>query len=131
MPLRPYRLCERCSAMTRDRFCAEHGPRRRRPAKSAHQRGYGRDWRKAREAYLQADAQHRLCWACLFNEKVALMSDLHHVIPLREGGTHDWTNLRSLCKSHHMWITQIETRGGWEAAARALRNPLPLEEIGR
>lgn len=59
------------------------------------------------------------------------MEDLHHIIPRSEGGTDDYTNLRSLCKKHHMWITAIERIEGWQEAVRALRKPLPLEEIGQ
>ena len=56
-------------------------------------RGYGRAWMKIRRAYL---ATHPECAKC-----GAPAKQVDHVTPLREGGTHLWTNLQSLCLRCH------------------------------
>lgn len=59
---------------------------------SAAKRGYDRRWRLIRAAFLKA---HPAC-AC-----GAAATEADHRLPLRDGGTHAWSNLRALCKSCH------------------------------
>lgn len=61
-------------------------------------RRYGARWRKIRTAYITA---HPLCEDCLAAGRYTPAQEVHHVIPLEHGGTHDQANLRSLCKPCH------------------------------
>ena len=105
--------------------CAEHEIQRRhheaqrkreydqhRPSSS--QRGYGVEWRQIRDEYL---AHHPACTRC---GKVAI--DVHHKIPLRRGGSSEWSNLEALCHRCHSSVTmrdsvQGKRRGGEGAVA--------------
>ena len=78
-----------CPAHTRE---AEAG----RPSSSA--RGYGARWRRIRRMHLCANP---LCEDCRAQGRVTPATEVHHVVPLRDGGTHGETNLRALCKSCH------------------------------
>jgi 5-methylcytosine-specific restriction enzyme A len=90
-----------CGTLIRGRrgHCSEHGGevRRRQDAArpSAHRRGYDRDWRQRREAFL---AEHPDCMrpGC---DAEAMVVD--HILPLSEGGTDEEDNLQSLCKPCH------------------------------
>lgn len=50
-----------------------------------------------RRAYL---ACHPVCAMC-----GAPAEEVHHVLPIREGGSHDWDNLQALCSRCHGMIT--------------------------
>lgn len=133
MNARPYRRCDRCGGATRDRRCATcaAGVRPRKIGASASQRGYGAPWRKRRAAFFLEEPEHRLCFCCDQFEVAEFAAELHHVKPRREGGSDDSANLRGICAPHHRWITNIETREGWVAAARMLNHAIAVEEIGR
>jgi len=69
---------------------------------SAALRGYDRDWRALRAAYLR---HHPTCARC---GRAATMVD--HRIPLRAGGARlDVSNLRALCWSCHRRLTALAT----------------------
>lgn len=72
---------------------------------SAAKRGYDRRWRKLRLMYLRA---HPICEE---PECGAASFDVHHIIPLSEGGTNAWENLQALCHSCHSKKTAEEMRG--------------------
>ncbi len=38
---------------------------------------------------------------CYKEGRMTLMEEVHHIIPVSKGGTHDRSNLMSLCKSCH------------------------------
>jgi len=42
---------------------------------------------------------------CLQNDRLTSMQEVHHIIPLSQGGTNDLDNLMSLCKSCHSSIS--------------------------
>ncbi|MCP4426911.1 MAG: HNH endonuclease [Chloroflexi bacterium] len=65
--------------------------RDRRPSAAA--RGYDREWRRIRAAFLT-----RYKWCSVCGEPA---TEVDHIIPLRDGGTHRRDNLQSMCKSHH------------------------------
>jgi len=69
---------------------------------TAASRGYDARWRKARAAYLK---RHPICVVCLSMSRTRAAQEVHHIIPLREGGTHAEANLQALCKSCHSRIT--------------------------
>jgi 5-methylcytosine-specific restriction enzyme A len=68
-------------------------PDRRRPNSAA--RGYGRPWRKVRNAYLTA---HPYCEAPGCTE---LGVAVDHKLSRKRGGSDDESNLQSLCRHHH------------------------------
>lgn len=74
------------------------------------QRGYDRDWQKIRKAYI---AKHPYCAQC---GRYAVIVD--HILPLRRGGTHDASNLQSMCRACHSGKT-VTQDGGYGNAARA------------
>jgi 5-methylcytosine-specific restriction enzyme A len=70
---------------------------------SAAARGYGGAWRKIRNAYLR---EHPLCAHCLEAGRTTAATEVDHVLPLRQGGTHSRANLQSMCHPCHMAKTQ-------------------------
>ena len=65
---------------------------------TAAQRGYDARWRRVRAWYLK---RHPLCLDCQGEGRVAPATEVHHIVALRDGGTHEETNLTALCKSCH------------------------------
>ena len=67
---------------------------------SAHARGYTRAWAVIRKAFLQRSP---LCHDCGREKppRVEPATEVHHLVKLAEGGTHDESNLLGLCKRHH------------------------------
>ena len=63
-----------------------------------HNRRYGHDWRQIRNRYI---SMHPLCEVCLLSGKLNPADEVHHIVSLDNGGTHDDDNLQSLCKSCH------------------------------
>ena len=78
-------------------------PKDNRP--SSHQRGYGRAWQVIRKYIL---SRNPLCRECERLGLVSLATDVHHIKPLRDGGTHETDNLMPLCHSCHSTITGRE-----------------------
>ena len=79
---------------------------------SAASRGYGRDWRRVREAHLRAEP---LCRFCLATGVVRAAEEVDHIVPIERapGLRLVDANLRSLCKTCHSRRTASE-----QAAAR-------------
>ncbi|MDT3768202.1 HNH endonuclease [Gleimia hominis] len=112
MPVKPARPCSHpgCPELTHKRYCETHAK-----AEDARYRKYQRDpainkrydsrWRKIRAAYV---AQHPLCEDCLKQGRYTPVQEVHHVLPLEHGGTHDFGNLRSLCKPCHSRQTALD-----------------------
>ena len=69
-------------------------------------RRYGRVWKRIRDSYAKA---HPYCEMCYAEGVMTPMEEVHHKLPLRDGGTHDSSNLISLCKFHH---ASIHARSG-------------------
>lgn len=99
---RAARVCpERgCTTLIRGsaRYCPQHTKEHRnddydarRP--SSGERGYDSKWQAIRAKYLK---EHPYCVVC-----GQPATEVDHIIPLRQGGTHDWDNLRAMCKPHH------------------------------
>ena len=108
MPLKPKHPCgwPGCPNLTDKAYCPEHTKAanrryekyRRDPQTSSR---YGKAWQVARKKY---KAKHPLCEMCLADGKAVPMEQVHHIVPLSQGGTHDENNLMSLCKSCHSRI---------------------------
>lgn len=50
-------------------------------------------------------AAHPLCEECKRQEKLTPAAEVHHILPLSRGGTHDRSNLMALCTPCHSAIT--------------------------
>jgi 5-methylcytosine-specific restriction protein A len=62
-------------------------------------RGYDRQWRKVRLAYLQCNP---LCEQCLKEGITTPALDVDHIVPLSKGGERlDFDNLQALCRRCH------------------------------
>ena len=59
---------------------------------------YGRAWKRIRDRYAAA---HPLCELCLKEGRLTPVEEVHHIVPLSQGGTHRNDNLMSLCQSCH------------------------------
>ena len=105
VPSKPKRPCSApgCPELTRDRFCPLHAKKADKNYRKFQRdprinKRYGARWRRIRAAYI---AQHPLCEDCLDKGLTTPVAEVHHVLPLDHGGSHDFSNLRSLCKPCH------------------------------
>lgn len=107
MPMKPKRPCRfpGCPNLCEDgeQYCEEH----RKLAEKQYEhftRGYstgkryGRAWTRIRTRYVH---KHPLCEMCLKEGRYVPVEEVHHIVPLSEGGTNDESNLMSLCRSCH------------------------------
>ena len=108
VPRRPKRPCSHpgCPNLTDGRFCKAHQKEEnkryeRYERDPAIKRRYGRAWKRIRDSYA---ASHPLCEECLKNGIYVPTEEIHHKLPLSQGGTHDRDNLIALCKSCHAGI---------------------------
>lgn len=79
------------------RYCPPHEKERQRDVNARRSPGYkepyGGEWKRIRAAHLD---EYPYCAKC-----GAPATDVHHIRPLRQGGTHDESNLQSLCRACH------------------------------
>ncbi len=85
--MRP-RPCLTCGALTLGSYCPNH--------KGTGQRGSGNGWLRVRALVLARDGH-----ACVVCGQRTPTLEVGHVIPKRNGGTDEFTNLRTLCRAHH------------------------------
>ena len=121
MPRKPLRACSYpgCPALTDGQYCPEH-----RKLAAAHynryerdpamQKRYGGAWPRIRALFL---AVHPLCTVCQREGRVMAAEEVHHILPLSQGGTHAEDNLMALCKECHSRITAREG-GRWSPPRR-------------
>jgi len=112
MPYKPKKPCAHpgCPALTNARFCPAHAKQdaqeyakyRRDPAT---RKRYGRAWKRIRDRYIAA---HPLCEQCDVAGRIVPAQEVHHIIPLSEGGTHAADNLMALCTPCHSGFTLAE-----------------------
>jgi len=112
MPYKPKKPCTHpgCSKLVSGRFCDNHAKQdareyeryRRNPAT---RKRYGRAWKRIRDRYI---AKHPLCEQCEEFGQLTPAQEVHHIVPLSEGGTHDESNLMSLCTACHSGKTLTE-----------------------
>ena len=117
MPSKPLRPCSHigCKQVTAERFCKEHQSQYRQQQDkyrgSAHERGYGRRWQRARLIHL---AEHPLCKMCADDGVIKAAVVVDHITPHKGNDTLFWdsvTNWQSLCKQHHDKKTATEDGG--------------------
>ena len=116
MPKKPKKPCRYpgCAALTDFSYCPGHQKlmdrQYNRYGRTAEQkRRYNGAWPKIRSRFLSA---HPLCEICRKEGRATPAAEVHHILPLAEGGTHDPDNLMALCKSCHSRITATEG-GRW------------------
>jgi 5-methylcytosine-specific restriction protein A len=111
MPQRAPSACRRpgCAGLVRAGVCSRCGPLRSQ-VQAAHdeqrgtaaQRGYGGRWQRLRLAFL---SEHPLCAHCLACGIVVPATDVHHLVPRRDGGSDEESNLQALCHACHSRVT--------------------------
>ena len=69
---------------------------------SAHKRGYGVQWRRARLWRLKRFPMCELCYA---GGVYRPAKEVHHIIPIKKKGTNAFDNLQALCIPCHRKIT--------------------------
>lgn len=116
MPQRPAAACSRpgCRGLVRADVCSVCGPRRRATYQqydaqrgTTAERGYGSSWQRLRAVYLRS---HPNCAECAKAGRVESAVDVHHIIPLRDGGSNEASNLMALCHPCHSKYTDAEKR---------------------
>ena len=68
---------------------------------------YGKNWPRIREQQL---TEQPLCEQCRQDGYVTPANEVHHIVPLANGGNHAKDNLMSLCKRCHSRFTLMENR---------------------
>ena len=113
LPSKPKKPCAYpgCPALVTGRYCEEHSAKRNSEYEKYGRdkntkRRYGRAWKRIRDKYA---AEHPYCERCFARGVLVPVEEIHHKIPLAEGGTHDRSNLIALCKSCH---SQIHAKRG-------------------
>lgn len=108
MPRKPKHPCgyPGCAALTEKRYCLEHEKFTSRQYEKygrdpKTRSRYGRAWHRIRQSYVK---EHPFCEECMKNGKLVPVDQVHHKKPLAEGGSHDRSNLISLCASCHARI---------------------------
>lgn len=108
MPRLPKKPCgyPGCPNLTDGRYCKEHEKQAARSYEKygrdpAVRRRYGRAWKRIRDKYV---SQHPFCELCFEKGILVPVDEVHHKLPLSEGGTHEMSNLIALCKSCHAKI---------------------------
>ena len=106
MPHSPRRPCRMngCPNLAEpgEQYCSEH----RKQAEQFYntyqrptdRKKYGRAWKRIRDSYIR---KHPLCEDCYANGVLKEAEEVHHIVPLSDGGTHDRRNLVALCRSCH------------------------------
>ena len=105
MPRKPKRPCSTpgCPNITDGQYCEDHRVEERRrydkyQRSSDVNKKYGRAWKRIRDRYAR---EHPLCEMCKEDGRLTPTDEVHHILPVSQGGTHDRSNLMSLCKSCH------------------------------
>lgn len=108
LPKKPAKPCKfpGCPHLTHDDYCDEHRLLARKRYEKyerdpATRQRYGSAWRKIRTRYV---ALHPLCEMCEKEGRLTPVEAVHHKIELSVGGTNDFSNLMSVCKSCHSKI---------------------------
>lgn len=105
MPNKPKRPCSfpGCPNLTDGQYCEQHRKQEQQRYNKFGRspnanRSYGRAWKRIRDRYTE---EHPLCERCLSEGRFTPVDEVHHILPVSKGGTHERTNLMSLCRSCH------------------------------
>lgn len=92
--------------------CAKHAQESARSIDarrgSAHKRGYGRKWQKARADYL---AEHPLCVECARNNIVTAATEVDHIIPHKLKDALDSGNATLIEQAQHLFWNRKNWQG--------------------
>lgn len=105
VPYKPKRPCAHpgCPNLTDGQYCKEH-QRKATEEYNKHERSpdvnktYGRSWKRIRDRYIQ---KHPLCEMCQKEGRLTPADEVHHIVPVSQGGKSTQSNLMSLCHSCH------------------------------
>ena len=114
MPHRPLGPCPAPGCPNRKGTCPAHPsvrPPDTRP--SATQRGYDVHWRRIRAQYLKA---HPACVVC---GVVEASNHADHIVAKANGGSDQWSNLETLCATHHSQKTATRDGGFGNAKVKS------------
>ncbi len=105
LPRKPKRPCRYpgCGRLFDGPYCEEHrkavrddyNKYKRSPDSN---KKYGRAWKRIRDRYAAA---HPVCEMCLKEGRLTPVKEVHHILPISQGGDHRESNLMSLCQSCH------------------------------
>jgi 5-methylcytosine-specific restriction protein A len=116
MPRKPKKPCRYpgCPNLTDESYCPEHkrlvaAQYNRYERTPDMKKRYKGPWPAIRRRFL---AGHPLCEMCLREGMYTEAREVHHILPLADGGSHDTSNLMALCKPCHSRITATEG-GRW------------------
>lgn len=107
MPMKPRRPCAYpgCPKLSSGNgsYCAKHTILQRKNYDRYERspeiiKRYGNKWHKTRARYVLS---HPLCEQCLKEGRLRAMDEVHHIVPVKKGGTDAEENLMSLCRSCH------------------------------
>lgn len=105
MPRKPQRPCSTpgCPNLTNGQYCDEHRVQERKrydqyQRSSDANKKYGRAWKRIRDRYA---SEHPLCERCELDGRLTPIQEVHHILPIAQGGTHAIGNLMALCQSCH------------------------------
>lgn len=108
MPRKPRHPCAYpgCPELTEDRYCERHAKETARNYEMYKRdpktkRRYGRAWKRIRDRYISL---HPFCEECMREGISTLATEVHHRLPLSDGGTNEESNLEAVCKSCHSRI---------------------------
>ena len=108
MPRKPLHGCAvyGCPNLTEGRYCEEHAKAENKRYEKydrdpTTKRRYGRAWKRIRDKYV---SEHPFCELCYEKGVLVNTEEVHHKVPLADGGTHEKSNLIALCKSCHAKI---------------------------
>jgi len=107
MPTSPKRPCRYpgCPGLAApgEQYCPQHKAQTEsfynRYQRPNDKNAYGRAWKRIRDRKIKANP---LCEECLKNGVLKPAEEVHHIVPLADGGTSERSNLISLCRSCHM-----------------------------
>ena len=105
MPKYPKRPCSYpgCPNLTDGQYCEQHRIQARRQydryerSPEVHKK-YGRAWKRVRDRYMNA---HPYCEKCFEEGRMVRADEVHHILPVAQGGTNETSNLMSLCRGCH------------------------------
>ena len=104
VPVKPLCPCSKngCPNLASKRGLCEQHVREYNEHRHSEPTLYDTRWAKIRQLWL---IDHPLCVECNKKGQQVLATEVHHIKPLSKGGTHNFDNLMSLCKSCHSKIT--------------------------
>lgn len=108
MPRKPKHPCAypNCPRLTDGKYCEVHAQTRNHEYEQFQRdksvyKMYGNQWRKLRALYI---SEHPVCELCEKQGRLVPVEEVHHKIPIKQGGKNTWSNLMSLCQSCHTKI---------------------------